>query len=123
MELNAYLYSIETIKKIGIMKKLQFLKDNKEQVVKYYNSKIKGLYDVTLKDFMTDLLDNFRKITTDKELVKFDLFGNLKDAESRLGCKDVEIGVSYSKPYSESNHAKAVAYHGKDKVELMSNAQ
>jgi len=105
------------------MKKLQFLKDNKEQVVKYYNENVKGLYDVTLKDFMTDLLDNFKKITTTKELVKFDLFGNLQDAESRLGCKDVEIGVSYSKPYSESNHAKAVAYYGKEKVELMSNAQ
>jgi len=123
MELNAYLYSIETIKKIGIMKKLQFLKDNKEQVVKYYNSKIKGLYNVTLKYFMTDLLDKFEKITTDKELVKFDLFGNMERAKSRLGLMDVEIGVSYSKPYSESNHAKAVAYHGKDKVELMSNAQ
>jgi len=105
------------------MKKLQFLKDNKEQVVKYYNENVKGLYDVTLKDFMTDLLDNFRKITTTKELVKFDLFGNLQDAESRLGLMDVEIGVSYSKPYSESNHAKAVAYYGKEKVELMSNAQ
>ena len=105
------------------MKKLQFLKDNKEQVVKYYNDNVKGLYDVTLKYFMTDLLDNFKKITTTKELVKFDLFGNLQDAESRLGLMDVEIGVSYSKPYSESNHAKAVAYYGKEKVELMSNAQ
>lgn len=105
------------------METRDFLKANREEVVNYYNSKIKGFYNVSLKDFMIDLMNNFRKITTGEELKKFDLFGNLQDTKSRLGTFDCEIGVTYSTPYSESNHAKAVAYFGADKVKMMSNAK
>jgi hypothetical protein len=93
-----------------------FLTENKDEVIAYYNSKVAGLYDVTLRDFMTDLLINFKKITLGEELKKFDLFGNLDAAKSRLGLFDVTVKTTYSKPYAESNHAKQVAYFGADKT-------
>ena len=101
----------------------EFLKDNREEVVNYFNSKIKGFYNVSLKDFMLDLMNNFRKITISEGLKRMDLMANLQDAQSRLGTFDCEIGTTYTKPYSESNHAKAVAYFGADKVRMMSNAK
>lgn len=105
------------------METKEFLTANREEVVNFYNSKIKGFYNVSLKSFMIDLMSNFRKITIGEQLEKMDLMGNLQETKSRLGSFDCEIGVTYSKPYSESNHAKAVAYHGKDKVNMMSNAK
>lgn len=70
---------------------------------------------------MLDLMNNFRKITIVEKLTKTDLFGNLNEAKSRLGLMDVEIGVTYSKPYSESNHAKMVNYYGKEKANQLNN--
>ena len=99
----------------------EILTENRETVINYYNSKIKGLYNITLKNFMLDVVNNFEKITTGEDYKKFDVYGNCQNAESRLGLMDVEIGVSYSKPYSESNHAKAVNYFGKEKVNMMAN--
>jgi len=96
-----------------------FLTDNREQVINFYNENVKGLYNTTLNAFMVDLMNNFRKITIVENLTKTDLFGNLNEAKSRLGCMSVEIGVTYTKPYSESNHAKRVNYYGKEKVEQL----
>lgn len=67
------------------MKTQEFLTENRNEVINFYNEKIKGNYNITLKEFMSDLLTNFRKITLGEELKKFDLFGNLQDAKSRLG--------------------------------------
>jgi len=104
------------------MTKQEFLSENREQVINYYNSKVKDLYNVSLKDFMLNLFNGFEKITTGEEFEKYDLFGNLEDAKSRLGLFSSNIKNTYSKPYGESNHAKAVAYHGEEKVKLMANA-
>jgi lysyl-tRNA synthetase class II len=101
----------------------EFLKANREEVVNFYNTKINGLYNISLKDFMVDLLNNFRKVTMSEGLKRMDLMANLQEAQIRLGTFDVKIGVTYSKPYSESNHAKAVAYFGADQVKMMSNAK
>ena len=105
------------------MKTQEFLKENREEVITYYNSKIKGFYNIDLKDFMVDVLKNFRKITISEGLKRMDLFANLEEAKSRLGLFDCKIATEYSKPYSESNHAKAVAYFGADKVRMMSNSK
>ena len=99
----------------------QFLTDNREQVINFYNKNIKGLYNTTLHNFMLDLMNNFRKITIDEDFDKTDLFGNLNEAKDRLGLMDVEINVTYSKPYSESNHAKMINYYGKEKAEKLLN--
>ena len=105
------------------MKTQEFLKNNREEVVNFYNTNIKNFYNVSLKDFMIDLLSNFRKITTTENYVKMDLFGNLQEAKSRLGMFDNSTKVTYSTPYSETNHAKAVNYFGKEKTQMMYNAK
>jgi GR25 family glycosyltransferase involved in LPS biosynthesis len=97
-----------------------FLTENKVEVIAYYNKNVAGLYDVTLRDFMADLLANFRKITTGDDLKKFDLFGNMNEAKSRLGLFSAPVSVDYSKPYAESNHAKMVNYYGADKAAQLS---
>lgn len=99
----------------------EFLTENREQVINYYNKNIKGSYNTTLNAFMLDLMNNFRKITIVENLTRTDLFGNLTEAKNRLGLMIVEIGVTYSKPYSESNHAKRVKYYGKEKANQLNN--
>lgn len=99
----------------------EFLTDNREQVVIFYNKNVKGLYNTTLNAFMTDLRNNFRKITIVENLTKTDLHGNLIEAKSRLGLMNIEIDITYSKPYSESNHAKRVNYYGKEKANQLNN--
>lgn len=104
----------------------EFLTENREMVIEFYNKEIKDYWNISLGKFMLDVMSNFKKATK-KEIKGYtmtDLKINLLDAKSRLGMFDkVEVVVKYSKPYSESNHAKAVAYHGKEKVQLMSNAK
>lgn len=97
-----------------------FLTENRAEVIAYYDKNVAGIYDVTLRDFMSDLLANFRKITTGDDLKKFDLFGNMSEAKSRLGLFSTPTAVTYSKPYSKSNHAKMVNYHGADKAAQLS---
>ena len=62
-----------------------FLAQNRQDVINYYNEEIANYWTISLKDFMLDVMINFRKITTGEELKKYDLFGNLQDAKSRLG--------------------------------------
>lgn len=100
----------------------EILTENREVVVNYYNDNIKSYYNVTLKDFMIDLMDNFRKVTTSDDFRKMDVTCNLKEAQSRLGLMDTKIETAYSTPYAKSNYAKAVNYHGKNKVNTMANA-
>jgi hypothetical protein len=101
----------------------EFLTANRDEVVNFYNANVKGYYNVSLKDFMLNLMTNFRKITLGEGFKRFDLMGNLQEAKSRLGLFTCEVETSYSKPYSQSNHAKAVNYFGAEKVKMMSNAK
>lgn len=105
------------------MDTLKFLKEHREEVIAYFEKNIKDVYNVNLKYFMTDLMTNFRKISTREELVKYDLFANLDETRSRMGRFYIPTEKVYSKPYSESNHAKAVAYFGREQVRIMSNAK
>jgi len=109
------------IKQIEIMTTKEFLTENREQVINFYNENVKGLYNTTLNAFMIDLMNNFKKITIVENLTKTDLFGNLNKAKSRLGSMNIKIGVTYSKPYSQSNHAKRVNYYGKEKANQLNN--
>lgn len=63
----------------------EFLTANREEVISYYNNEIAAYWTITLKDFMIDLMTNFRKITKGEELRRYDLMGNLQDAKERLG--------------------------------------
>ncbi len=62
-----------------------FLTENKQEVINFYNKEISGFWKISLEDFMIDVIENFRKITTGEDFKKFDLFGNLQAAKSRLG--------------------------------------
>ena len=63
----------------------EFLTANREEVINYYNNEIAANWTITLKDFMIDLMNNFRKITIGEEYKRFDLMRNLDAAKSRLG--------------------------------------
>jgi hypothetical protein len=67
------------------MKTTEFLKYNRDEVINFYNNEISGFWTISLSDFMLDLMNNFKKITSGEELKKYDLFGNLQAAKSRLG--------------------------------------
>lgn len=75
------------------MNTLDFLTANRDIIINFYNSEIKGLWNISLKDFMLDLKNNFRKATiaTIKGYTRTDLTANLIDAKSRLGLMDTEI--------------------------------
>lgn len=75
----------------------EFLTENREVVINFYNEEIKNYWNVSLKDFMIDLMVNFRKITTGDDFKKFDLFGNLNEAKSRLGNMDTKIEVKFDR--------------------------
>jgi len=60
------------IKQIEIMTTKEFLTENREQVINFYNENVKGLYNTTLNAFMIDLMNNFKKITIVENLTKTD---------------------------------------------------
>jgi hypothetical protein len=71
--------------KLTKMTTKEFLSENRECVINYYNTEIKTYWTISLSAFATDLLNNFRKITTCDEFKKYDLVGNLEEAKQRLG--------------------------------------
>lgn len=101
----------------------EFLSENRNEVISFYNSNIKSESNISLKDFMIALMKDYRQIAKSRELYSdWTLMSNMFELQSKIGI-NAEIGVTYTKPYSESNHAKAVNYFGKEKVQLMSNAK
>ena len=93
----------------------EFLSENREEVINYYNNEVKNYWNVSLKDFMVDLLTNFRKVTTSEGLKRMDLMANLAEAKSRLGCFDTKIEVEFdrdafiAKKYKETVFAQNLA--------------
>ena len=77
----------------------EFLTENRETVINFYNSQIKGNWNITLKAFMLDLMSNFRKATLASipGYTKTDLSANLTDAKSRLGCFDNKVEVKFDR--------------------------
>lgn len=105
------------------MTKQKFLSENRERVIKFYNNEVRGLHNVSLKDFMIDLMNNWTKVTK-QEIAGFtltDLAANLTEAKSRLGLMDAEINTVYTRPYSQSNHAKMANYYGEKKANQLLN--
>lgn len=81
----------------------EFLSENRNEVINYFNNEISNYWTISLKDFMIDLMKNFRKVTLSEGLKKMDLMCNLNEAKSRLGCLDkCTVEVTYTKPYKEN---------------------
>ena len=79
------------------MKTQEFLTENRTEVINYFNNEIKSHWNISMKDFCSDLLNKFRKVTICEGLTRMDLFSNLQDAKSRLGCFDNRIEVSFDR--------------------------
>ena len=89
-----------------------FLSNNRNLVIKVYNVNAKSNTD--LKTFMTYIVNNY-----EGELNEDVLRDNLIKALTFFKVEPTkgEVEVRYTKPYSESKHAKMVALYGKEKVE------
>lgn len=70
------------------MKTQEFLSENRTEVINYFNNEVSNYWTISLKDFMIDLMNNFRKISIKEEYTRMDLMGNLQEAKSRLGMFD-----------------------------------
>lgn len=89
----------------------KFLSENKTEVIAYFNNEISNYWSVSLKDFMSDLLNNFRKISIKEEYTIMDLNGNLMEAKSRLGL--FNKGIEYAEDKATNalkNKYKGTAY-------------
>ena len=75
----------------------EFLSENRNEVINFFNAEVTQHWNVTLKNFMLDLIQNFRKISTKEEFTKMDLMGNLQEAKSRLGCFDNKVEVKFDR--------------------------
>lgn len=71
--------------------------------------------EVTLVEAMTMLKDFYLANEGDFLLPAY------SHLDSILGTGSKTISLTYSKPYSESNHAKQVAYFGADKTKQFKN--
>ena len=99
-----------------------WLTENRNQISDFYNqlSQEQFFSNVSKRHFGIEVynmmsINNPRSEKKAKDVLKNVLY--------QLEGKHTEIGVDYSTPYLESNHAKAVNYYGKEKVQLMSNTK
>jgi len=99
-----------------------WLTENRNQVLDFYNelSQEEFFSGVSKKDFGMQV---YRSMQANNPRSNEKAKKVLTSVLYNLEGEHTQIGVSYSKPYAESNHAKAVKYHGKKKVELMNNAK
>lgn len=75
----------------------EILTENREMAINFYNEEIKGSWNISLKDFMIDVMTNFKKVTK-KEIDgfrKYDVHANLTRAKGRLGLMDRQIEVDF----------------------------
>ena len=89
----------------------EFLTANREEVINYFNNEVAANWTITLKDFMTDLMNNFRKVTKGDEYKRFDLMANLSEAKSRLGLFNrISVVAEDKKTAAMKNRYNGTAY-------------
>lgn len=71
--------------------------------------------EVTLAEAMKMLKDFYLSNESDSLLPTY------SHLDTILGANSKNISATFSKPYSESNHAKQVAYFGADKLKSFNN--
>ena len=92
----------------------QYLRENREEIIRILNNTISLMRGVTLKQAMIVFKSKMEETNNNKTL---SYFAVKQIEQTPLG----KIGVIYSRPYSESNHAKMVNYYGKEKANQLSN--
>jgi len=99
-----------------------YLAANREVVIaKFQDLQKEKFYNgISLKNFMIEVFQQMANNNPKSDKKATSLLPFVVSAVSNRNCK---IGETHTKPYSESNHAKAVNYFGADKVKSMSNAK
>ena len=75
----------------------KFLSENRLTVINFFNDEIKNNWNISIKDFMIDLMNNFKKVTIVEDFTKTDLKFNLIEAKSRLGLFDNKVEVLFDR--------------------------
>lgn len=77
----------------------EFLAENREEVIAYFNVEIKNSWNISLSAFMKDLMNNFEKVTlaSIEGYTRTDLNSNLMNAKSRLGTFDKRVEVKFDR--------------------------
>ena len=75
----------------------KFLSENRSTVINFFNDEIKNNWNISIKDFMIDLMNNFKKVTIVEDFTKTDLKFNLIEAKSRLGLFDNKVEVLFDR--------------------------
>ena len=83
--------------KLKTMTTQKFLSENRSTVINFFNDEIKNNWNISIKDFMIDLMNNFKKVTIVEDFTKTDLKFNLIEAKSRLGLFDNKVEVLFDR--------------------------
>lgn len=94
----------------------QYLSENRETIIRVIKTQISSRSTLTLKDAMVVFMDKMEETNNNATLS----YGAVKEASNAL-FQTGSTSVVYSKPYSESNHAKQVAYFGAEITKQFKN--
>jgi len=94
----------------------QYLSENRETIIRVIKTQISSRSTLTLKDAMVVFMNKMEETNNSTTLS----YGAVKEASNAL-FQTGSTSVVYSKPYSESNHAKQVAYFGAEQVKSFKN--
>lgn len=92
----------------------KYLKENRNEIIRILTGYVKEMRGVTLKQLMITFKNKMEETNNNK-------------TRSYFAAKQIEqtpfgkIEVVYTKPYSESNHAKQVKYFGAEMTERLNN--
>jgi hypothetical protein len=98
----------------------QWMSENRELVITKHTtlSNEQFFSGISLRDFMVATMRGMQMngVRSAKQAAS-----TLPNVMGMLYMDNVKIGVVYSKPYAESNHAKQVNYFGAQKAEMLNN--
>ena len=97
-----------------------FLTENREVVIAKHTALQSEQFfsGITIKAFMVEVMNGMqRNAPRNEKQAK----ATLANVMGLIYMDNIKIGVVYSRPYSESNHAKQVNYHGAQKAAMLNN--
>lgn len=94
----------------------EFLTANRDKVINTIKSQISSRSTLTLKDAMIVFMNKMEETNNNTTLSYF----AVKEA-SNNNFQTGTTNTTFSQPYSESNHAKQVAYFGAEKTNQFKN--
>ena len=97
-----------------------FLTENREAVIaKHAALEAEQFFSgITIKAFMVEVMNGMQRNAPRNEKQAKE---TLAHQMGMVYMNNIKIGVVYSRPYSESNHAKQVNYHGAQKAAMLNN--